>query len=149
MPLSSYEQKDYFRIYYADHSLFIADIDDESKNDLIINNNYDIYSGALYESLISEKLIKQGYQLYFYKNGDSTIELDFIIRVKNEIVPIEVKRKSGRTKSLDKILNNSLKYGVKLTNSNIGFENNKFTFPHFLSFLLKRFFNETDYINWE
>lgn len=149
LPLSSYELKDYFRIYYADHSLFIANLDEEAKNDLIINNNYNIYNGALYESLISEELIKQGYLLYFYKNGDSTIELDFIIRVKNEIVPIEVKRKSGRTKSLDKILNNSLKYGVKLTNSNIGFENNKFTFPHFLSFLLKKFFNETDYINWE
>lgn len=61
-----------------------------------------------------------------------------------------MKRKKGRTKSLDKILilNNNLKYGIKLTHNNIGFENNKFTFPHFLSFLLKRFFNETNYINW-
>lgn len=150
LPLSSYELKDYFRIYYADHSLFVANIDDESKRDLIINNNYDIYNGALYESLISEELIKQNYPLYFYKNDSSTIELDFIIRVKNEIVPIEVKRKKGRTKTLDKILesDNTIKYGIKLINSNIGFENNKFTFPYFLSFLLKRFFNETNYINW-
>lgn len=150
LPLSSYELKDYFRIYYADHSLFVANIDEEAKNDLIINNNYDIYNGALYESLISEELIKQNYPLYFYKNDSSTIELDFIIRIKNEIVPIEVKRKKGRTKSLDKILenNNAIKYGIKLINSNIGFENDKFTFPYFLSFLLKRFFNETNYINW-
>ena len=117
---------------------------------MIINNNYDIYNGALYESLISEELIKQNYPLYFYKNDSSTIELDFIIRIKNEIVPIEVKRKKGRTKTLDKILenNNAIKYGIKLINSNIGFENDKFTFPYFLSFLLKRFFNETNYINW-
>ena len=45
LPLISYELKDYFRIYYAEHSLFIANLDEESKEDLIINNNYEIYNG--------------------------------------------------------------------------------------------------------
>ena len=149
LPLISYELKDYFRIYYAEHSLFIANLDEESKEDLIINNNYEIYNGALYESLVSEALTKAGYNLYFYKNEDSTIEIDFIIRVKNEIIPIEVKRKKERTKSLDTLLaNNIIKYGIKLTDSNIGFSNNKLTFPYYLTFLLKRFFKETNYIKW-
>lgn len=43
LPFSSYEMSDYFRIYYADHSLFIASLDEESKDDLIINGNYEIY----------------------------------------------------------------------------------------------------------
>lgn len=150
LPFSSYEMSDYFRIYYADHSLFIANLDDESKEDLIINENYEIYNGALYESLVSEALIKSGFKLYFYKNIDATIELDFLIRVKNEIVPIEVKRNRGRSVSLNYVLDNNEKvnFGLKLTNGNIGFENNKFTFPYYLAFLLKRFFKETDYIKW-
>ena len=83
---------DFFRIYYMDHGLFISNFDEEAKEDVIRNNNYYIYNGALYESLISDDLVKSGYKLYFYKNQDATIELDFVIRVKNEIIPIEVKR---------------------------------------------------------
>ena len=151
MPFSSYEMDEYFRIYYSDHSLFIANLDEESKDDLIINENYEIYNGALYESLVSEALIKAGFKLYFYKNSDSTIELDFVIRVKNDIVPIEVKRNRGRSKSLNTILENNfhINFGLKLTDGNIGFENNKITFPYYLTFLLKRFFEVTDYIKWK
>lgn len=113
-------------------------------------SNYEIYNGALYESLVSEALIKSGFKLYFYKNIDATIELDFLIRIKNEIVPIEVKRNRGRSRSLNAILanNKKIKFGLKLTNGNIGFENNKFTFPYYLTFLLKKFFKETEYIKW-
>ena len=71
-------------------------IDEEAKNDIIDNDNFEIFNGALYESLVSEALIKSGYDLYFYKSEDATIELDFIIRVKNNIVPIEVKKERGR-----------------------------------------------------
>jgi predicted AAA+ superfamily ATPase len=130
--------------------LFIANLDEESKEDLVVNENYEIYNGALYESLVSEALVKSGFKLYFYKNSDSTIELDFLIRVKNEIIPVEVKRNRGRSKSLNIILdtNENINYGLKLTNGNIGFENNKFTFPYYLTFLIKRFFKETEYIKW-
>ena len=150
IPFSSYEMSDYFRIYYAEHSLFIANLDEESKEDLVVNENYEIYNGALYESLVSEALVKSGFKLYFYKNSDSTIELDFLIRIKNEIIPVEVKRNRGRSKSLNIILdtNENINYGLKLTNGNIGFENNKFTFPYYLTFLIKRFFKETEYIKW-
>lgn len=151
LPFSSYEMGNYFRIYYGDHSLFIANLDEYAKEDIIINENYEIYSGALFESLVSEALIKLGFPLYFYRNSDSTIELDFLIRVKNEIIPIEVKRNRGRSKSLNTILENkynNISYGIKLTNGNIGFVDNKFTFPYYLIFLLKRFLQETDYIKW-
>lgn len=150
LPFSSYEMSDYFRIYYSDHSLFIANLDEEAKDDLIINENYEIYNGALYESLVSEALVKSGFKLYFYKNNDATIELDFLIRIKNEIIPIEVKRNRGRSKSLNAILVNDekIKFGLKLTNGNIGYENEKFTFPYFLTFLLKRFFKDTEYVKW-
>lgn len=151
LPFSSYEMSDYFRIYYAEHSLFIANLDEEAKEDLIINENYEIYNGALYESLVSDALIKAGFKLYFYKNVDATIELDFLIRIKNEIIPIEVKRNRGRSKSLNNILetNDKINFGIKLTNGNIGYENNKFTFPYFLTFLIKRFLKETEYIKWK
>lgn len=151
LPLSSNEDLSSYRIYFADHSLFIATLDKESKRDLIINSNYEIYNGALYESLISEMLKKSGYVLYFYRNNESTIELDFLIRVKNQLVPIEVKRKNGKIKSVKTVLNegkNNIHYAVKIYDGNINFENNIFNIPHFLTFLLKRFFDETNFIKW-
>lgn len=152
LPLDTNENEKNFRIYYSDHSLFIAKLDEESKNDLIINNNYDIYNGALYESLVSEALIKSGYgQLYFYKNNDSTCELDFIIRSKNEIIPIEVKRNRGKAKSMKTVLEDkkiNINFGIKLTNGNIGYANKVLTIPYYLTFLLKRFLKETDLIKW-
>lgn len=150
LPLKGNEIDNNLRMYYGDTSFLVASIDDESKKDFVQNANFDIYSGALFENLVAESLVKQGYKdLFFYKNEDSTIELDFLIRVKNEIVPIEVKAKRGKAVSLNKILENKiLNFGIKLSMNNIGFEKNIFTFPYFLTFLLKRFFKENEIIQW-
>ena len=144
IPLKGNEDIDNFRMYYSDTSLLIASLDSEAQDDLRFNNNFMIYNGALYESIIGSELIKQDYSLYYYRNESSTIELDYLIRYKDSIVPIEVKKKKGRTVSLNTaILNNdNIKFGIKLADQNIGKENNIITFPYFLTFLLKRFLKE-------
>lgn len=150
LPLSAYENKDSFRLYYSDHSIFISTLDEESKEDLMQNENYDIYYGALYESLVASSLIKQNFKLYYYTNSDSTIELDFVIRVKNEIVPIEVKRKRGRNKSLRAVLddkNNNIIHAIKLSDQNVGYESGIITLPYFASFLLHKFIKESTLFN--
>jgi len=151
IPLTTYEDNTFYRLYYADHSLFIATIDEESREDLMINGNMEIYSGALYESLISASLIRQDIKPYFYKNEDSTIELDFVIRAKNMIVPIEVKKKKGGTKSLRTVINDKnspIKKGIKLSLNNIGYDGDIITMPYFLSFFIKRFIKESDIFTW-
>ncbi|MGN1276040.1 MAG: DUF4143 domain-containing protein [Floccifex sp.] len=70
----------------------------------------------MYENPVAEALIKSGYSLYFYKNKESTIELDFLIRVKNQIIPNEAKANRGRSKSMNAVLKNPsipIQYGVK------------------------------------
>ena len=148
LPLKGNEIESDKRIYYSDNALLIASLDEYAKEDLRINNNFEIYNGALTESFVSEGLIKSGYkELYFYKNKNHTIEIDFVVRCKNELVPIEVKTRKGRTKSLNNVLqDNKFKFGIKLTNQNIGYSNKKYTFPYFLTFLLNRFLEKK--INW-
>ena len=151
LPLSTYEDNSFYRLYYADHSLFIATIDEESREDLMINGNFEIYSGALYESLVSSSLVKQGITPYFYKNQDSTIELDFVIRAKNMIIPLEVKKQRGSSKSLRYLINDSgspIKKGIKLSSNNIGYDGDIITVPYYLSFFLKRFSKESDVFSW-
>lgn len=91
-------------------------------------------------------LVKEGYNLYFYKNDQKKIEMDFFLRDTKTLVPIEVKANDNSTISLNNLINSDsygdIKYGIKLCNKNIGFNGKFYTFPYFLSFLLKRYLKE-------
>lgn len=147
LPLKGNEEIDNFRMYYSDTGLLLASLEEEAQNDLRKNNNFSIYNGAIYESITAAALLKQGYDLYFYRSKDSIVELDFIIRYKDEILPLEVKAKQGRALSLNAVIKGKsalIKHGVKFADANIGYANNILTLPHFLSFLLKLFLKENN-----
>lgn len=90
--------------------------------------------------------MKEGYDLYFYKNEKGTIEMDFFVRDKNLLIPIEVKAINRATPSLNNLIDSDkyedIKYGIKLSLQNIGFNGKFYTFPYFLTFLLKRYLKE-------
>ena len=72
--------------------------------------------------------------------------MDFFVRDADSLVPIEVKAKDSATASLNKLLSEDkypdVKYGIKLGYKNIGFNGKFYTFPYFLTFLLRRFLAE-------
>jgi len=72
--------------------------------------------------------------------------MDFMVRDKNSLIPIEVKANNNATISLNNLIKSNLykdiKYGIKLCNKNIGFNGEFYTFPYFLTFLLKRYLKE-------
>lgn len=144
LPLrGNYEPKSY-KLYYKDTGLLVASLDEESQEDIRVNKNYGTYKGAIYENIVGDMLVKQGYSLYFYRNEKSTLEMDFFIRDASSLIPVEVKATDNATKSLSKLTANNgkypdIKYGIKLCNKNIGFNGHFYTFPYFLTFLLKRF----------
>ena len=143
LPLSGNCNIDKFKLYFADTGLLISLLDDESQDDLRTNKNIGVYKGALYENIIAEALVKAGYNLYYYKREDSTLEEDFFIRSTTNLIPIEVKAKNGKSKSLLTLIYSSkypdISYGFKFSMSNIGYSNSVYTFPYFCAFLLKRF----------
>ncbi len=144
LPLKgNYTPKSY-KLYYKDTGLLVASLDEESQYDMRVNKNYGTYKGALYENIVGDMLAKQGYSLYFYRNEKSTLEIDFFIRSATSLIPIEVKANDNATRSLIKLTQQDCKYpdiryGIKLCNKNIGFNGYFYTFPYFLTFLLKRF----------
>ena len=141
LPLRAYENLDNYRMYFSDTSLLVASLDDESQEELRVNKNFGVYKGALYENIVCEALRKQGFELYFYKSEDARLELDFLIRINDNIVPIEVKSNVGKPTSLlnaiKKDVYENVKYGIKLSKQNISFENNIITLPIFTVFTLK------------
>lgn len=141
LPLRGNYNPDNYRIYFRDTGLLIGSLDDEVQDDLRSNKNFNTYKGAIYENIVADMLVKSGYSLYFYKNDRGTIEMDFIVRDKDSLIPIEVKAEDGSVISLNNMITSNsfkdIKYGIKLCNKNIGFNGKFYTFPYFLTFLLR------------
>lgn len=144
LPLKGNYNPNIYRIYFGDTGLLIGSLDEESQDDLRKNQNFNAYKGAIYENVIADMLVKEGYDLYFYKNERGTIKMDFFIRDANSLIPLEVKANDNATVSLNNLIDNckDINYGIKLCNKNIGFNGKFYTFPYFTTFLLKRYLRE-------
>ncbi|MDE7473317.1 MAG: ATP-binding protein [Muribaculaceae bacterium] len=142
LPLKGNYNQDNYKLYFQDTGLLVASLDEEAQEDLRHNRNLGTYKGALYENAVGDMLRKQGYDLYFYRNDKSTIELDFIVRDTRSLVPIEVKAGDNTARSLAKVTDgrvSDIAYGIKMGNQNIGFNGQYYTMPYFLGFMLRRF----------
>lgn len=146
LPLKGNYNPDSYKLYFRDTGLLIGSLDDEAQEDLRFNKNFNTYKGAIYENVVGDMLVKQGYQLYFYRNEKGTIEMDFFVRDADSLVPVEVKANDGATASLNRLIEDDayeeIRYGIKFGMKNIGYNGKFYTFPYFLAFLLKRFLRE-------
>lgn len=143
LPLKgNYDPKTY-KIYFKDTGLLIASLDEEAQEDLRQNRNFGTYKGAIYENIVADMLVKQGYKLYYCKRENPSLEMDFFVRDAESLIPVEVKAIDGTTISLRRLIESErypdIKYGIKLGYKNIGFNGQFYTIPYCLTFLLKRF----------
>ena len=143
LPLKGNYDSSKYKIYMRDSGLLVLMIDEESQDDLRVNKNLGVYKGALYENIVGDALVKAGYQLYYYKREDSTLEQDFFVRTMHSLVPVEVKANNNRAKSLATLIKSDkysdIHYGIKLCNGNIGFNNSIYPklFTHILNCICK------------
>ena len=146
LPLKGNYAPKMYKIYFKDTGLLIASLDEEAQEDLRANKNLGTYKGAIYENIVGDMLVKQGYRLFYYHSDKPALEMNFFIRSADSLIPVEVKANDGATASLNRLLTddkyNDVKYGIKLGYRNIGFNGKFYTFPYFLTFLLKRFVAE-------
>ena len=143
LPLRGNYDDTKMKVYFADSGLLVALLDEEAQDDLRANKNLGVYKGALYENVVGEALVKSGYELYYYKREDSTLEEDFFVRTANELIPVEVKARNGKAKSMRTLIDSEkypeIQYGIKLTGGNIGHSEGIYTFPYFCAFLMKKY----------
>ena len=146
LPIKGNYNPDNYRVYFMDTGLLVASLDEEASKDLRENKNFSTYKGAIYENVVGDMLKKSGYDLFFFKKEDGTQEVEFFVRDANSLIPIDVKASDGRPTAMIGLINNrnieDVKYGIKLAEKNIGLKDNVYTFPFFLSFLIKRYLNE-------
>ena len=143
LPLKGNFDPTKYKLYVCDTGLLLAMIDDEAREDLLRNKNLGVYKGALHENFVAEALSKSGYDLFYYRNDNSTLEMDFFVRSAEDLIPIEVKAGNTASASLRKLVTSdkysAIHSGIKLARANIGRVNEFLTIPWFCAFLLKRY----------
>ena len=102
------------------------------------NPMLDNFKGGLTENYVFSQLITNGFCLYYWTSG-SQAEVDFITRIGNDIVPIEVKAKiNNRSRSLGIYVDkHHPAYSVRISAKNFGFENGIKSVPLYAVFCIK------------
>ncbi len=138
LPLEGNVLGDSFKVYMSDIGLLISMLDDGTLWNILQGETL-TYKGAIFENLVADILGKKGRKLYYFRK-DSGLEIDFLIHLDGECVPLECKASTGNAKSLKTVLNHPEHYhvnrAVKVGDYNIGQSDKILTIPFYLLFLL-------------
>ena len=141
MPLRSSVNFQSFRVYPTDIGLLFGMYPPAVKEEMLHpkqGRKEHFKKGGLYEALVADMLIKNGHrELFFRKDEASTFEIEFIIETTDGPVPIEVKSKNSKSKSLDNLLKrDEIPYGYKMIDGNVGRMDKKITMPLYMAMFL-------------
>lgn len=126
-----------FKVYLSDMGLLRA-LAKITVNEIITNKNM-LYKGILAENYIAEILYARNRELYYWQVNSGMYEVDFLINIDGNIIPIEVKASDNVT---SKSLNYYVKrykpeYSIRISSKNFGFNNNIKSIPLYAAHLLK------------
>ena len=132
LPLDGNAVEDCFKVYVTDIGILVAMLDYGTQAD-ILKGNLLGYKGAVFENLMADFLCKSGQRLYYF-HKDSGLELDFLVRLNGECVVLEVKARTGKSKSMATVLRNKDVYhvnsAIKLGQYNVGRDGEVLTGAH-------------------
>ena len=138
LPMEGNAKDNVFKVYTADIGLLIEMLGPGTRAD-ILQGNLGGFKGAIYENLMADTLHKKQQSLYYFQK-DSGLELDFLVRMKGECVPLEVKARTAQAKNVQTVLRHEDKYHVKhiikFGDYNVGREGPLLTLPGYMQFLL-------------
>lgn len=138
LPMEGNAKDNVFKVYTTDIGLLVEMLGPGTRAD-ILQGNLGVFKGAIYENLMADTLHKKRQNLYYFQK-DSGLELDFLVRMNGECVPLEVKARTSQAKSAKTVLKHPDKYGVKqiikFGDYNVGREGQLLTLPSYMQFLL-------------
>lgn len=137
LPLLANAKNDEFKLYMNDTGLLLASYGYETKLAVLENKLKGNAKGGIYENLVSEMLVKSGHRLSYYKKQDSSMEIEFLVELDGEVVPVEVKAGNGASASLDNFQAEFCPHvAYKLIDGNVGKSGNRITLPHYMAMFI-------------
>ncbi len=138
LPLNSYKSLEDFKFYFGDIGLCGA-MENIQYADIYSNNPLmNDFKGGLAENYVFNQLLVSNISAYYW-TSDNSAEIDFVTRLGEDIVPIEVKSSDNvRSRSLS-VFNKvyTPNYSIRISSKNFGFENNIKSVPLYAVFCIK------------
>lgn len=119
LPLKSYHKENMFKIYMGDTGL-LTEMADMTPYDLY-SKGAKLFSGMLTENYVAQTFKSSGVSLYYWRSGNSA-EVDFLVDINGEVIPVEVKASTNSKSKALKTYMDSYKpaYGIKVSGKNFG-----------------------------
>lgn len=105
LPLIISENRNLFKLFFSDVGILTNQYSDQVKI-AILNKEKSINNGALFENVVAQELLANGFNLYYFNNKKQG-ELDFVIELDGKVTPLEIK--SGKDYKKHSALENVLK----------------------------------------
>ena len=150
LPLELAKLRNLFKLFSNDVGLLACQYADGIQL-RILNNDIDINYGSIYENAVAEELFSHGLKLYYF-NSKKQGELDFVIKLDDKILPIEVKSGKNylRHNALKNVIENKdydIEKAYVLYNENIKRVGNIVYLPIYLMMFIKN--REIENLIWK
>lgn len=133
-PLKAYTDEA-FKTYLSDIGILRV-LSKISINEILLNKNM-LYKGVLAENYVAQILNNKYKELYYWQLG-SYYEVDFVINIEGDIIPVEVKASDNTTsRSLNYYIERYRpEYAIRISTKNFGFSNNIKSIPLYAAHLI-------------
>lgn len=137
LPLNANKDIKDFKMYSNDVGL-LSSMENIKMNDIMYGSErLNEFYGGLVENYVFNELKVNGHELYYFTEN-SNLEVDFITRIEDNIIPIEAKSSErNRSKSLNKYIDNyKPKYAIRISQKNFGYENGIKSVPLYAAYCI-------------
>lgn len=134
VPLSAYMDLSAFKLYMSDVGLLVQKSGLYPQSVSTLQNNF---KGSLMENFAAQALSTNGYEL-FYWESKSIAEVDFVICIDGQNIPIEVKSSDNvKSRSLNVYVNKYKPvYSMRISSKNFGYQNDIKSVPFYAAFAI-------------
>lgn len=139
IPLEAYKEHRNFKMYISDVGLLCAKCRIELKDIFTENKVLMMFKGSVTEQFVCQELVNQKTDFAYYTNDRNSCEVDFIAKIGNGIVPIEVKADINlQAKSLKSYMEKyKPEYAVRLSLADYKVTDNLYDIPLYAISTLK------------
>jgi len=133
-----------FFVNFLSYKIYMSDVGmlntkGNALKSFILSSDYSVQvKGAMTENYVAQEFVANNHTLYYWESNNIA-EVDFVLQLKDGVVPVEVKSATNtQSKSLKVFIEKyNPKYSIRISAKNFGFENNIKSVPLYAVFCIK------------
>ena len=136
-PAAAHETPEHFKVYASDTGLLTSMYGPETQSALVRDAVEGAVRQGIYENLAFDMLAKSGFALNYYKDKNSTQEIEFLFEKDGSMIPVEIKPRKGKSVSLANYISAYRPpYAYKLVTGNLEAKDGRVSVPLYMAMFL-------------